>query len=171
MRGLVELLEEIAELWSNDRDALVRSGNKIVEILLEEEKEGDLSEREIDREVMKTAAGSFIRRFDREYGGFGNAPKFPAPHNLMFLLRYAIYENSARAIGMVEKTLEAMYRGGLLTISDMAFPDIQRTTNGLCPTLKKCCMTMLCLPSPIWKHIRLPAGNFTKMLPKRFCSM
>jgi len=137
MRGLVELLEEIAELWSNDRDALVRSGNKIVEILLEEEKEGDLSEREIDREVMKTAAGSFIRRFDREYGGFGNAPKFPAPHNLMFLLRYAIYENSARAIGMVEKTLEAMYRGGLFDHIGYGFSRYSTDNKWLVPHFEK----------------------------------
>lgn len=51
--------------------------------------------------------------FDQVYGGFGNAPKFPTPHNLMFLLRYSHLEGDREAMVMVEKTLEQMYRGGI----------------------------------------------------------
>ena len=50
---------------------------------------------------------------DPEYGGFGNAPKFPTPHNLYFLLRYWYYTGEELALEMVEKTLQCMYKGGI----------------------------------------------------------
>ena len=45
--------------------------------------------------------------------GFGNAPKFPVPHNLRFLLRYAKRTGDAHALEMVEKTLREMRKGGI----------------------------------------------------------
>ncbi len=47
------------------------------------------------------------------YGGFGNAPKFPSPHNLYFLLRYWKRTGEAQALKMVEETLQSMRRGGI----------------------------------------------------------
>ena len=40
------------------------------------------------RNVLDEAYSIFLRIFDRDNGGFGNPPWFPAPHNLIFLLRY-----------------------------------------------------------------------------------
>ena len=51
--------------------------------------------------------------FDAIFGGFGQSPKFPMAHHLMFLLRYGQLTPSAEAIAMTEKTLSGMYRGGL----------------------------------------------------------
>jgi uncharacterized protein YyaL (SSP411 family) len=137
MRGLIDLLKATVGLWEKDRGSLVRSGDKIVEILREGEKEEDRLDGEIGREVIKIAAGSFIRRFDREFGGFGNAPKFPTPHNLMFLLRCGIYENNVQLIDMVEKTLEAMYRGGLFDHVGYGFARYSTDNKWLAPHFEK----------------------------------
>ena len=51
--------------------------------------------------------------FDSKNGGFGSAPKFPAPHNLIFLMEYGAREKRPEALAMVEKTLVQMYRGGI----------------------------------------------------------
>ena len=59
------------------------------------------------------AAGLYARSFDTRWGGFGHAPKFPTPHNLIFLLRYARRTGESQAGAMAEQTLESMYRGGL----------------------------------------------------------
>ena len=47
------------------------------------------------------------------WGGFGEAPKFPTPHHLLFLLWYAQAEDAPEALVMVEHTLDAMARGGI----------------------------------------------------------
>jgi len=43
----------------------------------------------LDGTSLKAAYEQLARSFDEEHGGFGKAPKFPAPHNLLFLLREA----------------------------------------------------------------------------------
>ena len=52
--------------------------------------------------------------FDRRNGGFGRAPKFPSPHNLLFLMRAAREEPpGSELLRAVSLTLRAMARGGL----------------------------------------------------------
>jgi uncharacterized protein YyaL (SSP411 family) len=46
-------------------------------------------------------------------GGFGTRPKFPTPHNLIFLLRYWKRTGDDKALKMVEKTLLEMRKGGI----------------------------------------------------------
>lgn len=52
-------------------------------------------------------------QFDKDFGGFGGAPKFPTPQNLLFLLEYHRYTGDDVALYMAEETLKAMYRGGI----------------------------------------------------------
>jgi len=54
-----------------------------------------------------------VRAYDDTWGGFGTAPKFPAPHNLTFLLRYWKRTGEQKALTIVEKTLHAMQQGGI----------------------------------------------------------
>lgn len=63
--------------------------------------------------MIHSAYRQFKRAFDEEYGGFGNAPKFPSAHNLLFLLRYWSATGERTALDMVEKTLDMMRRGGI----------------------------------------------------------
>jgi uncharacterized protein YyaL (SSP411 family) len=51
--------------------------------------------------------------FDEKWGGFGVAPKFPTPHRLTFLLRYWQRSGDPKALFMVDRTLQAMRRGGI----------------------------------------------------------
>ena len=66
-----------------------------------------------DKRILKKAVDLYRQQFDRLWGGFGNAPKFPAPHNLLFLLHYGSLENDRMAMEMAEHTLDAMARGGM----------------------------------------------------------
>ena len=65
-----------------------------------------------DDEFGTSSRGRFLKGY-LEYGGFGNAPKFPSPHNLMFLLRYWKKYKEPKALKMVEKTFSAMKMGGM----------------------------------------------------------
>jgi len=71
------------------------------------------SERELTPQVLDTAYRALIEQFDPIHGGFGRAPKFPAPMVLEFLLRVYRRTGDAYALQMVEQTLVRMARGGI----------------------------------------------------------
>lgn len=111
MPGLIDILEKIITLWKTDKNSLIESSEEIVHKIKSGfliNMAGDLSKAEVEKTY-----NSLLANFDSIYGGFGSAPKFPTPHNLMFLLRYYKEYQSKQALDMVEKTLESMFRGGI----------------------------------------------------------
>lgn len=110
MQGLMSILKAVTNAWQNNRAALIDSGNRILSFI---NKENNSIEYDISKDLFNIAFSSYKKYFDSDYGGFGNAPKFPTPHNLMFLLRYWKISNDQKALDMVEKTLDAMYQGGI----------------------------------------------------------
>lgn len=110
MPGFLELLQEVARLWREERKKLTETGQKVREVLQGAAKgeESFLEESDLER-----AFGQLRGAFDPRWGGFGEAPKFPTPHQLTFLLRYYARTGNPAALGMVEETLMAMRQGGL----------------------------------------------------------
>ena len=104
-----ELLELIHEKWEQDRSALLNQGKKIVELLNRPAASGDRAAPEL----LEDAVQLYKQLFDQKNGGFGDAPKFPAPHNLLFLLAYDRRRGDRACREMAERTLLQMYRGGL----------------------------------------------------------
>lgn len=109
-RQLLSLLDQAARLWREDRGTLLAAGDALTEFLRREEAARPGVPK---RELVESGAALFRRMFDRQWGGFGQAPKFPAAHNLLFLLCYAGRTGDVGAREMAESTLEHMYRGGL----------------------------------------------------------
>lgn len=110
MQGLISILEAIKKAWDTKRDELLDSGEKITQYISSKPAS---SKKEIPEEIFDRAFSFYKQYFDHVYGGFGHAPKFPTPHNLMFLLRYWKRTSNDDALKMVEKTLDSMYRGGI----------------------------------------------------------
>ena len=79
--GLVDLLTRIAALWKNDRAQLLRAGERLTDAIREEQ---PARQREPDKALLYQAYRLFRGQFDPVWGGFGQAPKFPTPHNLLF---------------------------------------------------------------------------------------
>ena len=109
--GVMDLLRAVQEKWAEDREILVASSEEITQSLQESRK--DLPQEKLT--AATTAAGyrQLQNDFDPGYGGFGGAPKFPTPHNLLFLLRYGKRTREKMALEIVEKTLQGMRQGGM----------------------------------------------------------
>lgn len=108
--GLIDLLEKVAMLWKENRAALIAAGNEITAaITLHHAGIG----KEPDRKLVERAAAQLARNFDVKWGGFGQAPKFPTPHNLLFLMRYGAMMQEAGVMKMAQVTLLDMARGGI----------------------------------------------------------
>src|SRR5699024_703682 len=67
----------------------------------------------LETDILDRAFHQYEQQYDPQYGGFGSAPKFPAAHNLLFLLRYHHQTGNKTALQMVEQTLTLMRSGGL----------------------------------------------------------
>jgi len=109
--GMTQLVPRIKEIWTTKRDEIVNSANQITSALQQATKEslGD----KLDEFTLRVAYNQLAERFDTMHGGFGRAPKFPTPHNLLFLLRYWKRASNEDALEMVENTLQAMRLGGI----------------------------------------------------------
>lgn len=109
--GLLELLNTVKNKWKNNREELEQSAKEIIAILQQEENKVD--NQDIDPDIFDEVFETLEKNHDSIYGGFGRAPKFPTPHNLMFLMRYHTIYHNEKALEMVESTLEYMFRGGI----------------------------------------------------------
>lgn len=109
--GFKTILKRAADAWSDRRQAVVDTAGKITDVLNREE-EGMYVE-EISAEAAETAAAELAAAYDREYGGFGTAPKFPMPQIPMFLMAYGRKYANAESRLMAEKTLQKIHDGGL----------------------------------------------------------
>lgn len=110
--GLLELLAAVLEQWKTDREKLLIAGEEITSFLRQSQRKVS-SDVEPDRLMLRAAFQWFEQSYDVKWGGFGEAPKFPAPHNLLFLLRFSALEKNNSARRMAEYTLEQMARGGI----------------------------------------------------------
>ncbi|PTX49607.1 hypothetical protein C8P63_1402 [Melghirimyces profundicolus] len=109
--GLMEILEQVAQAWKDDREKVEDAGRKITHAVQTQLKVTEAGE--VGKEEMDEAYRHFKSTYDPEYGGFGQEPKFPRPHDFLFLLRYWKENKEPFALSMVEHTLDAMRRGGI----------------------------------------------------------
>lgn len=110
MAGFADLLLAIAQKWKNGKAGLLESAEHILAHIRQED---GGSSAGIDRGLCEQAAEIFTRSFDKAYGGFGDAPKFPTPHNLIFLTLYSRLYQKQQIFEQVKFTLEQMRRGGI----------------------------------------------------------
>ncbi|MBM3241464.1 thioredoxin domain-containing protein [Candidatus Poribacteria bacterium] len=120
--GMKELIPRVREVWKSRREEVLSSSEKIAD-LLKQSSITSLGE-ELSENILDSAYAQLSGRFDERYGGFGDAPKFPTPHNLTFLLRYwkrtgnkqpptPFGKGDEKVLHMVEETLQAMRLGGI----------------------------------------------------------
>jgi len=109
--GLIDLIRRVKNLWNNNKDEILNSADQITMSLqnIDQEAPGD----KFSEKLLKKAYNQLKNQFDEKNGGFSERPKFPTPHNILFLLRYWKRTGEKETLEMVEKTLQAMRRGGI----------------------------------------------------------
>lgn len=109
--GLIDLLDKVVNLWHERRDEIEASAEQITKALNEVPESPDSPS--ISTSILDEAFNQFNERYDALHGGFGSSPKFPSPHNLMFLMHYFVNSGVAKALEMAEMTLISMRLGGI----------------------------------------------------------
>ncbi|HPL62519.1 MAG TPA: thioredoxin domain-containing protein [Syntrophales bacterium] len=133
--GLEDLIPKIRRMWEERREELVQSAARFGDLLRRESApaRGEMP----GEELVRSAYEDLRMRFDRQYGGFGGAPKFPTPHHLTFLLRYWKRSHQQHALAMVEKTLLEMRLGGIYDHVGFGFHRYSTDERWLLPHFEK----------------------------------
>jgi len=133
--GMLELIPRIQELWQLRQDKVIGSAEQIAQHL--KQIPSDSQGEQLEKSTLEMAFQQLSEVFDEQYGGFGKAPKFPTPHNLTFLLRYWRRTGDKRALGMVEKSLQAMRQGGFYDHIGFGFHRYSTDSQWLVPHFEK----------------------------------
>lgn len=133
--GLRQLIPGVTGMWKNEPKRVEKATAKI--------REGFTKSQEYESgkfpgmEAVDFAAEQFSQRFDPNHGGFGEAPKFPSPHNLMFLLRQWKLKGDDRFLQMVSETLTQLRLGGIWDHIGFGFHRYSTDSKWLLPHFEK----------------------------------
>ncbi|VVB94743.1 Cellobiose 2-epimerase [uncultured archaeon] len=132
--GMLEMIPQIKDLWKTKRNEVeAAANNSVLAIKAVAESRGE----ELDEEYLHETYEQLLAMFDEQHGGFGDAPKFPTPHSLMFLLRYWKRTGDKMALFMVEKTLSTMRMGGIFDHIGFGFHRYSTDAAWLVPHFEK----------------------------------
>jgi uncharacterized protein YyaL (SSP411 family) len=111
MLGMLDVLPKIENLWKNNRNDILSSADKVADAM---KQNADIKfKAEIEPGLPEKAFNEISSTFDNVNGGYGNAPKFPSAHRLIFLLRYSQLSGNSEIRRQIEFTLEKMSAGGI----------------------------------------------------------
>jgi uncharacterized protein YyaL (SSP411 family)/aryl-alcohol dehydrogenase-like predicted oxidoreductase len=109
--GFGTLLKKIADYWRTDAAGIHAQAKDMTARLKDA---GRIpSPISVGESALDEAAAQFNGEFDKTYGGFGTAPKFPPAAGLSLLLRCHRRSGDKQALAMVTKTLDMMAAGGI----------------------------------------------------------
>ncbi len=112
----LNLLNKVSQKWQEDPSGLRSTGRQIVGWLQAIQEENTDDAPALDT-LYRRAIRWFQRTYDKEWGGFGRAPKFPSAHNLLFLMKAASAQeqnyDEPSGLSMARHTLRTMTQGGM----------------------------------------------------------
>jgi len=133
--GMVDLIPRVRQLWDSDRDKILATSRQILAGL--EKMDTRSAGGSLEPKVVDDAFTQLAGRYDATYGGFGSAPKFPSPQNLVFLTRYWSRTGNKSALQMVDHTLEQMRQGGVYDQIGFGFHRYSTDAEWLVPHFEK----------------------------------
>ncbi len=133
--GMIQLIPSIANAWSTKQEEIRESIDKIQNYLISINT--SIPGGEWDETMIQGAFNQYASSFDPDYGGFSKSPKFPSPHNLIFLIRYSKLYNSPTALKMIKTTLNYMRLGGIFDQIGLGFHRYSTDKRWLLPHFEK----------------------------------
>ncbi len=112
MPGFDQVVAAVAKAWQENRAGVLETSERLLGELAHVSQQGKIP-GELSETLIRDAVSHFRQTYDRTYGGFGGAPKFPAPMSLRLLMRYWRRHKDRFVLDMVGSTLDRMAAGGI----------------------------------------------------------
>lgn len=162
MPGFKDILLYITEKWSSDKAAIVNSCEKLfkdIERHVFSKQSGEVTEK-----ILHKTFNAFESAYDPDFGGFGSSPKFPSPHNLIFLMKYYKVYGKEKALEIASETLIHMYEGGIFDHIGFGFSRYSTDTKWLVPHFEKMLYDNALLASAYTEAFQITGNDFFKSL-------
>src|SRR5699024_10454876 len=133
--GIKEVLAQLHQKYTADPDHIEKVTDSVAHALKQTVQ--SKSDQRLTKDATDEVYQQLRQQFDPIYGGFGPAPKFPQPQNLLFLLRYYYFTEEPDALTMTETTLQAMAAGGIYDQIGFGFARYSTDREWLVPHFEK----------------------------------
>ena len=137
MPAFPDILNSLVKMWREDHSKILDAAAQlIVQVANEAYWVGKSKSASIEADRMQTAANKLVADYDWTNGGWGQAPKFPAPMAIEFLLTQTA-RDQPDALKTADHALETMQRGGLYDVVGGGFHRYSTDENWLVPHFEK----------------------------------
>lgn len=111
----LQLLERMRQVWDTQQDEVKRQTDQMLQFLQQSAKVAfsDAGTSIVHFDTTRQMALQLLKQADKQYGGFGTAPKFPATMSIRFLLEHFHYTGDVDARDHALHSLDAMIFGGI----------------------------------------------------------
>lgn len=136
--GIIDIISHVQNLWVNNQNELLDNAHTIKnELISINENNFSQNKNQLSEKILHDVFEQLLIVFDKNNGGFGNAPKFPSAHNLTFLARYWERTRNYKALQMITKTLDCMSLGGIYDHIGFGFHRYSTDNKWLVPHFEK----------------------------------
>jgi len=115
-----QVLQNISKAFTEKRETVEDQANRLLEMIGNSDEsltgqaiEGLSKEQVFTPVLLSNVFEGLKRQFDKKYGGFGGAPKFPGAMSLRYLLHYSQFAHEEKALEHVQFSLDKMIHGGI----------------------------------------------------------
>ncbi|TAN37495.1 MAG: thioredoxin domain-containing protein [Verrucomicrobia bacterium] len=113
MASFRTVLESIANLWEKKRANLLANAEEVTRAVRAHAAAAGAGNGKLKAALPEVATKELLASFDRRWGGFGGAPKFPPTAALALLLQQYAQTKNPQLLQPVTFTLDAMAHGGI----------------------------------------------------------
>jgi len=135
MPPFIEVLQAVDRLWREDRARLLQSSAELLDQLASRHTL-QAPGNEPEGNTLNQAAIRLAQAYDWQHGGWGNAPKFPQPMAIEFLLLRSVLGDKL-ALDVAEHALNAMSLGGMYDVLGGGFARYSTDNDWLVPHFEK----------------------------------
>jgi uncharacterized protein YyaL (SSP411 family) len=112
MPSFRQVLEGVERAWREGRNEVEAAGGRLVQGLADQARFA-AGDDDPTTELLDRATAAIEASFDAANGGWGQAPKFPQPMTIEYLLRRHLATGDPRPLAVARRSLDAMADGGL----------------------------------------------------------
>ena len=135
MPAFREVLSAVAQSWEKEQDEIHRVGSEIVQHLRQSSAWHGTAGA-LRPETLQQATETLLKTYDWNKGGWGQAPRFPQPMAIEFLLLQAA-RGDQKALQAAVHALDRMSRGGMYDVVGGGFHRYSTDDNWLVPHFEK----------------------------------
>ncbi len=163
--GFKTVLNHLIKLWEQKKEQVINFSVQFTDQIRKHSGLMRNGEGEIRKDHLEHAAEALKQSYDHEFGGFGDAPKFPPGKSISFLLRYYNHTNDKEFLNIASTTLQKMAYGGMYDQIGGGFHRYSVDDQWLVPHFEK-----MLYDNALLSQVYLEAYQLTKNpLFKRIC--